>query len=75
MSTSGTISHELHRKRREALEPFFSKKNVMILEPLIKRKVLQLCEHLDCSDKPVNLYDLYYALARECVDLPQSKPI
>ena len=68
MSTSGTISHDLHRRRRESLNPFFSQKNVAMLEPLVKDKVAQLCEHLDsalASGKPVNLYDLYYALARE----------
>ncbi len=67
-STSGTISHELHRRRREALSPFFSQKSVLMLEPLIQEKVAQLCEHLDSaiiSGKPVNLYDLYYAFARE----------
>ena len=68
MSASGTIPHELHRKRREALNPFFSKKNVMALEPLIRKKVLQLCGHLEASQGPVNLYDLYYAFARECVN-------
>ena len=72
MSTSGTISHDLHRRRREALSSFFSQKNVMMLESSIKQKVLQLCEHLDESLRqplraPLNLSDLYYALARECV--------
>ena len=71
MSTSGTISHELHRRRREALNPFFRKKNVMVLESLINSKVLQFCDHLDSSNGPVNLYDLYYALAREYVYEPQ----
>ena len=67
-STSGTISHELHRRRREALSPFFTQKNVVTLEPLIEGKVAQLCGHLDSaivSKTPVNLYDLYYAVARE----------
>ena len=68
MSTSATLSHDLHRRRRESLNPFFSQKNVAALEPLIKDKVKQLCGHLDDATKtgkPVNLYDLYYALARE----------
>ena len=67
MSASGTIPHELHRRRREALRPFFSQKNVLTLEPLIRNKVSQLCKFLEKSDGPVNLYDLYYALAREFV--------
>ena len=67
-STSGTISHELHRRRREALSPSFSQKNVVIFEPLIQEKVAQLSGHLDsaiASGEPVNIYDLYYAFARE----------
>ena len=67
-STSGTISHELHRRRREALSPLFTQKNIASLEPLIKEKVAQLCAHLDAaivSGNPVNLSDLYYAFARE----------
>ncbi|KAK0507631.1 hypothetical protein JMJ35_010154 [Cladonia borealis] len=67
MSASGTIPHELHRRRREALRPFFSQKNVLTLEPLIRNKVSQLCTFLEESDGPVNLYDLYYALARDVV--------
>ena len=69
-ATAGTKDHTLHRRRREALNPFFSQKRVLALEPLIKKKVSQLSEHLDAAAlnggrKVVNLYDLYYALARE----------
>lgn len=67
MSASGTIEHDLHRQRREALRPFFSRKMVSVLEELIKRKISRLCDHLAKLKGPVNLYDLYYALARECV--------
>ena len=67
LSTSGTIEHDLHRRRRGALRPFFNKRNVSTLEVLIKGKIEQLCNHLISLNGPVNLYDLYYALARECV--------
>ena len=69
-STAGARSHELHRRRREALNPFFSQRNVFALEPRIKSKVSQLCGYLDTAaaqpaEKILNLSDLYYALARE----------
>lgn len=68
LSTAGTIPHDLHRKRREALAPFFSQKRVMSMEPVISAKLLQLCHHLESaqrSSEALNLYDLYYGLARE----------
>ncbi|KAL9058180.1 MAG: hypothetical protein Q9162_001904 [Coniocarpon cinnabarinum] len=71
-ATAGAQGHELHRRRREALNPFFSQQSVFALFPLINSKVQQLCAHLDTAiQKPggqvVNLYDLYYALARDVV--------
>ena len=68
MSTSGTAAHDLHRKRRAELSPFFVTNSVTKLRPLIAAKVAYLCQHLDSaqlSGVPINLYDLYYALARE----------
>lgn len=70
MSTSGTIPHDLHRLRREALQPFFSRESVMKLEPTIKQKISLLCAHFgsaQASGRPLNLSDLYYALARDIV--------
>lgn len=59
-STGATVLHEVHKKRREALEPFFSRRNVMYLEPLIPEKVKQLSELImkHASEKtPINLSD------------------
>ncbi|EDO02678.1 predicted protein [Sclerotinia sclerotiorum 1980 UF-70] len=41
--------YDVHNKRCAALSPFFSKRNVLILhlEPLINKKVEQLCEMID----------------------------
>lgn len=41
---SDTIDHDLHRRRREYLSPFFSQKNVLALDSLIVLKVGQLGE-------------------------------
>lgn len=68
LSLGGTVKHDLHRKRREALNPFFSKKSVQVLGPMICAKVDLLCKHLDDhlkSQVPINLSDVYFAFANE----------
>jgi cytochrome P450 len=65
-----TASHEIHRKRREALAPFFSRRNVVHLEPLIREKVEQLCQLVAGHAKektPVNLSDLFWGFSNEYV--------
>lgn len=67
-----TASHEVHRKRREALAPFFSRRNVLHLESLIRGKVEQLCELVARHAKektPANLTDLFWAFSNEYVCL------
>jgi hypothetical protein len=46
-STFATVSPEHHRQRRAALNPFFSQKSVMALEPIIREKIGKLCHRLD----------------------------
>lgn len=63
-----TASHDVHKKRREALTPFFSKRNVLHLEPLITKKVQQLSQLIakHAADKtPVNLSDAFFAFSNE----------
>lgn len=68
LSVGGSIDHDLHRKRREALNPSFSKKSVQSLGPMISRKVdllgKRLEDHLN-SQTPINLSDVYFAFANE----------
>jgi hypothetical protein len=42
-----TINHDLHRTRREALNPYFSKASVVKLEELIQSNVEKLCERIE----------------------------
>ncbi|KAI9148249.1 Cytochrome P450 monooxygenase TRI4 [Paramyrothecium foliicola] len=66
-----TPSLEVHRKRREALSPFFSKRNVVSLEPTITEKVQQLCQLLSkhaSEQTPVNLSDLFFAFSNDVVN-------
>jgi cytochrome P450 len=68
LSMGAAKTHELHRKRREALNPFFSKRSVGELESMIKAKVNKLVKSFEThrdSGKPVNLSNVYYALANE----------
>ncbi|TGO50437.1 hypothetical protein BELL_1816g00010 [Botrytis elliptica] len=63
-----TARYDLHRKRRAALSPFFSKRNVLHLEPLINEKVEQLCQMIDKHAReqtPANLSDLLFAFSNE----------
>ncbi|KAL9131133.1 MAG: hypothetical protein Q9175_006847 [Cornicularia normoerica] len=45
-SIFGTVQHDHHRVRRGALNPFFSKKSISAIEPLIQSKVDLLCTAL-----------------------------
>jgi cytochrome P450 len=63
-----TARHDVHKKRREALNPFFSKRNVLDLEPIIAKKVDQLCTIIGKHSKekvPINLSDLFFAFSNE----------
>ena len=70
LSLGGTCPHELHKRRREALTPFFSKKGVLKLESFVSSKVKQLCQQFeDCRQRgvPVNLGDAYFAFSQDIV--------
>ncbi|KAL9003590.1 MAG: hypothetical protein Q9188_003556 [Gyalolechia gomerana] len=70
MSTSGSIPHDLHRLRRDALTPFFGRENVSGFTSVIETKIEKLETHLASayeSKNLINLSDLYYALARDIV--------
>jgi cytochrome P450 len=43
VSGFGTVDHDLHRERRAAINPFFSKQKVAALQPVIHRLVDKLC--------------------------------
>ncbi|TGO33321.1 hypothetical protein BHYA_0252g00020 [Botrytis hyacinthi] len=65
-----TARYDLHRKRRAALSPFFSKRNVLHLEPLINEKMEQLCQMIEKHVKeetPANLSDLFFAFSNDVV--------
>ena len=67
-STGGAVHYDLHHKRRESLDPFFSQRSVLDLESMLQEKTKQLCGKFDravSQKKPVNISDLYFAFALE----------
>ncbi|KAF2649416.1 cytochrome P450 [Lophiostoma macrostomum CBS 122681] len=67
----GSAEHwDVHRKRRDALSPFFSHKKVLDTETLIQEKVQEFCHTIDefvGSERVLNLSDLNFALALDIV--------
>ncbi|CAG8955073.1 hypothetical protein HYFRA_00007087 [Hymenoscyphus fraxineus] len=43
----GTVSHEQHRVRRRAMNPFFQYGNILRFEPVIREKLNKLCRRID----------------------------
>ena len=69
-SVSSAVSHELHRMRRNALNPFFSKRSVTRLEQIIQDKVERLCEGISqCArkDEVIRLDAAFVALTLDVI--------
>ncbi|KAL9097878.1 MAG: hypothetical protein Q9165_000204 [Trypethelium subeluteriae] len=69
-STFATVSHELHRNRRNALNPFFSKRSVTDLQPVIKQEIQKLCEQLSkCAenDEVISIDAAFVALTMDVI--------
>lgn len=67
-SVGGSMAHNLHRKRREALNPFFSRQRVECLNPDLNEKVDQLhavFAQAEKSGEVLNLSDVYYGFTNE----------
>lgn len=67
--TIGTIDHDLHRVRRSALNPFFSKRSVNDLAPFIQNIVDALCARFDDAAKTGEPIDLRFAYAALTLDV------
>lgn len=65
-----TLKHDAHRRRRAALNPFFSKQKVATLEPLVGEKIDQLSRRLQefvSSASVLSLGTAYSALTMDIV--------
>ncbi|KAI0544301.1 cytochrome P450 [Xylaria curta] len=69
-SIGGSITHELHHNRREALNPFFSPQRIHRLDPDLASKAAQV-ENIFAnareSGQVLNLSDIYFAFCNDVV--------
>jgi cytochrome P450 len=71
-----TIDHDLHRRRRKPLEPFFSRKGISAFQPMLAEFVKKLESRLDSlsgTERVIRLDHAFFALsgdimARICFD-------
>ncbi|RSL53986.1 hypothetical protein CEP54_010131 [Fusarium duplospermum] len=68
-ATLATVDHDVHRLRRSILNPYFSKRAVTMLEPLINGKVDRLCGRLEESIGPGTPVDLDAVMAALTADI------
>jgi cytochrome P450 len=65
-----TNAHDLHRLRRGALNPFFSKRSIVSVEPIIHDKVSRLCALFRqqlLSQRPVELRQAFSSLTLDII--------
>lgn len=68
-SAFGTVPHAVHRRRRAAMNPYFSKQSVAKLEPMIGQVVEKLCRRFDQARETGETINLHYAFAAVAVDV------
>jgi cytochrome P450 len=64
-----TLRNELHRVRRAAINPLFSRKVVLDLEEVVQSKVQRLCQLLSDKLKAGEPMDLHYGFRAVSVDV------
>jgi hypothetical protein len=71
-SAFATADHKLHRARRAALNPFFSKQTVARLQPMLQFMIEKLCGRIEESRKlgqPMPMREVYMCLATDVITL------
>ncbi|KAJ6043515.1 cytochrome P450 [Penicillium canescens] len=72
LSTFDVIEHDHHRRRRQAVSPFFSRQRVFEYLPYVQERVDQMCKRLETEyagkDLPVSLDDAYAALTSDVIN-------
>ena len=69
-STFNTIDASLYKLRRGALAPFFSKRNILALEPMLIQKVESTCQWLEKhkrSNAPIDLRLLFSCMTTDII--------
>lgn len=68
--TFSTIGHELHRSRRGAVAPFFSKGSVQKVEPVVQAMINKLISRLETykgTSAVINLIEMYPCLTTDII--------
>lgn len=68
-ATLATVDHSLHRLRRDILNPYFSKRTVLTLEPMINERVDRLLMHVDGAVESKGAIDFDAAFAALTADI------
>ncbi|ERF69870.1 hypothetical protein EPUS_05412 [Endocarpon pusillum Z07020] len=68
-SAHGTTDHNLHRIRRASLNPFFSKKKIVSLEPVLQGQVEKLSRRMEEFADSGKVMPLGYAYAAFTMDI------
>lgn len=69
-SMLATPDHDLHRKRRAVLNPFFSQQKVLALEPVLHQSLINLLHRMDGwakEEKPVKMVDALRAMTKDII--------
>lgn len=70
-SVFGVIDPGVHKTRRAALNPSFSRRTILELEPLIQTKVAKLCSRLEedyaSRGRAANMHNAFQALTIDTV--------
>ncbi|KAF2115780.1 putative P450 monooxygenase [Lophiotrema nucula] len=69
-SMLSTVSHDLHRRRRAPIAPFFTQHSIRRFDPVIRSKLDILCSRLEeymHSGQPVNMDSAYAALTTDII--------
>lgn len=64
-----TVDHDLHRVRRGFLSPYFAKRSVVKLEPVIQERINKLCMRLEESMHQEQVVDLDAGFAALTADI------
>jgi len=62
----GTVDHDMHRMRRAAMNPFFSKASVRRLQPIIHERIEKLMSRIEgfqSSGEPLTISLAYVAFS------------
>ncbi|KAI0179038.1 cytochrome P450 [Hypoxylon sp. FL1284] len=61
-SIVATVDHDLHRKRRNTINAFFSSASIRRLEPIMKDSMEKLLSRLDAAGKTSEVLPMHYVL-------------